>query len=97
MQLWGEVYGVSIESVYNALESVGMRCKTLEEGMKNILIAILFFLCAFVDGYWTFSIWTGAILYGADAGAVITLTLFSSIGGIICLIGGIYYLLELWR
>lgn len=62
--------------------------------MKNILTAILFFLCAIIDGYWTFAIWTGAILYGADAGAVITLTLFSSIGAVIGTIGGICFLIE---
>lgn len=61
--------------------------------MKHILIALLFFFCSIIDGIWTYSVWTGAYLYGADMGAVITLTLFSSVGGVICLISGIWVLL----
>lgn len=62
--------------------------------MKNILTAILFFFCAIVDGIWTYAVWTGAFLYGADMGAVITLTLFSAVGGLVCLCGGVAFLIE---
>lgn len=62
--------------------------------MKKILLALLFFICAAIDGTWTAVIWTGAILYGADAGAVLTLTLFSAFGTVVCAGGGIATLME---
>lgn len=62
--------------------------------MKDLVLAIIMLLCALIDGIWTYAVWTAAYLYGADMGAVITLTLFSAVGGLVCLCGGVAFLIE---
>lgn len=62
--------------------------------MKDLVLAVIMFICALIDGVFAIAVASGAVMYGADTGAIMTIVLVSGGFGLICLIGGIWLLLQ---